>query len=48
MRAKKLHVANLELSLMDINQAVGEAVAECLRLSLQVHQLWEEKVNLMD
>ena len=46
--AKQQHVVDLELSLMDSNQAVGEAVTECLRLSSQVRQLWEEKVNLMD
>uniref|UniRef100_A0A7S0M099 Uncharacterized protein n=1 Tax=Cryptomonas curvata TaxID=233186 RepID=A0A7S0M099_9CRYP len=46
--AKQQHVVELELSLMDSNQAVGEAVTECLRLSSQVRQLWEEKVNLTD
>jgi hypothetical protein len=46
--AKQQHIVDLELSLLDSNQAVGEAVTECLMLSSQVRQLWEEKVTLLE
>jgi hypothetical protein len=46
--SKQQRVVDLELSLMDSNEAVGEAVMECLTLSSQVRQLWEEKMKLLE
>ncbi len=46
--AKQQRVVDLELALMDSNQAVGEAVVECLMLSSQVRQLCGEKEMLLE